>query len=314
MATLADVAKLAHVSTMTVSRVINHPEKVSPDVRADVAAAIKELNYQVNRAGLALREQKSFQVEFLMLEDVDTTDPYFGKLAFFLADALGAYGYSLILGTDVDNIAKQVDGVIVSGARGSDYEKLAKLDIPVVVYGEIESDKLSSVDVDNAQGVYLAAKHLASSGYSHLVLLDWTIDEPFAQHRRHGFEVFLKERPELTSERIGFTANDDRTVKSRLNTMAFPENTGIIAMTDRLGLGAYQALRAAIPDKIGLIGFDGVFLDQASEQPLTTIQQPLQEIADELIAELAQRLNGKSATAILVPPTILTQGTTKITK
>jgi len=116
MVNLADVAHQAHVSKMTVSRVINHPEKVSTEVRTAVMAAIELIGYQPNRIAKALVNHQNYVIQFLVLEDVVTVEPNYAILLLHLADVLNQKGYTLEISTTItDN--DHIDGIIVSGWR-----------------------------------------------------------------------------------------------------------------------------------------------------------------------------------------------------
>ncbi|MGL4391233.1 MAG: LacI family DNA-binding transcriptional regulator, partial [Carnobacterium maltaromaticum] len=80
MATLNDVAKKANVSKMTVSRVINHPEQVTDELKELVFKAMKELDYRPNVAAKALANNRTQIIKFFILEEMDTTEPYYMNL------------------------------------------------------------------------------------------------------------------------------------------------------------------------------------------------------------------------------------------
>ncbi len=98
-ATLSDVAKLANVSKMTVSRVINHPEKVTDELKELVYQAMKELDYHPNIAAKALVRNRSQIIKLFILEEIDTTEPYYMNLLMGIARAVGKEHYSLQLVT-----------------------------------------------------------------------------------------------------------------------------------------------------------------------------------------------------------------------
>ena len=85
MVTLLDVAKKANVSKMTVSRVINHPEQVTDELRKLVEQAMDELDYHPNYVAQALVNKRTNVIKFVTLEDVDTTEPYYMNLLFGIA-------------------------------------------------------------------------------------------------------------------------------------------------------------------------------------------------------------------------------------
>lgn len=89
MTTLSDVAKKASVSKMTVSRVINHPQQVTPELRKIVEQAMEQLNYHPNSVASALAHHRTNVVKLVILEDIDTTEPYYMNLLFGIASGLG---------------------------------------------------------------------------------------------------------------------------------------------------------------------------------------------------------------------------------
>lgn len=137
MTTLSDVAKEANVSKMTVSRVINHPEQVTPELRAMVEKAMEKLNYHPNSIAQALVNNRTNVVKFVTLEDIDTTEPYYMNLLFGFARGLNTKQYAMQLVTDPNQIEKEhADGYLITGARNKDYELFDKLDKPFVLFGE----------------------------------------------------------------------------------------------------------------------------------------------------------------------------------
>ena len=97
MPTLADVAKRANVSKMTVSRVINHPEQVTDELKELVFSAMAELDYRPNIAAKALVTNRSQIIKLFILEEIDTTEPYYMNLLMGIAKRIGKAHYSLQL-------------------------------------------------------------------------------------------------------------------------------------------------------------------------------------------------------------------------
>ena len=97
MTTLSDVAKKASVSKMTVSRVINHPQQVTPELRKIVEKAIDQLNYHPNSIASALAHNRTNVVKLVILEDIDTTEPYYMNLLFGIAKGLSKKHYAIQL-------------------------------------------------------------------------------------------------------------------------------------------------------------------------------------------------------------------------
>lgn len=111
MPTLADVAKRANVSKMTVSRVINHPEQVTDELKELVFSAMAELDYRPNIAAKALVTNRSQIIKLFILEEIDTTEPYYMNLLMGIAKRIGKAHYSLQLVTNDAFDVGSCDGI-----------------------------------------------------------------------------------------------------------------------------------------------------------------------------------------------------------
>lgn len=152
MVTLSDVAKQANVSKMTVSRVINHPEQVTEELRGLVEAAMVELDYHPNSVAQALVNNRTNVVKFVTLEDIDTTEPYYMNLLFGFARGLTKKQYAFQLVTDLNRIEEgRADGYLITGSRTHNYELFDKLKKPFVLFGENHRG-YDFVDTDNQLG------------------------------------------------------------------------------------------------------------------------------------------------------------------
>lgn len=310
MATLSDIAAKAHVSKMTVSRVINHPEQVSPEVRQIVEDVIKELNYQPNRAALALTQQRHYIIQFLLLEDIETVEPYYAKLLIYLADELQKLGYTLQISNQRTAISDSVDGIIVSGARQTDIAMLQKIKQPIVSYGAIGED-IPFVDVDNAKGTYLATEYLHQQGIEHIYYVGVKLPEYFAIERLNGY-LGVANKYQLPLH-IHQLFNNERQARHLVQHLDIKPNSAFVAATDRLALGILNGLytrHLSVPEDVGVIGFDGHFLNQITSKQLTTIKQPLKRIAQAIIDNLVCQLEGGERSHRLLPPELVIGQTT----
>ncbi|WP_278848745.1 LacI family DNA-binding transcriptional regulator [Leuconostoc lactis] len=313
MANLADVAHRAHVSKMTVSRVINHPEKVSKEVRDAVRAAIEAVGYQPNRMAQALVTNRHYVIEFLVLEDVVTVEPNYAILLLQLADLLNKKGYTLQISTKIQN-NHQIDGVIVSGWRHADLAALEALNVPVVLYGESPLDHdMAFVDSDNRLGTTLATQHLIQAGYDKIIYIGMQVDLPFMREREQGYLATMAANKRVS--RVYSVANHSHEAERLIDNLMphLPENTGIVCATDRIALGVVRALgrNHGIPDKYGVVGFDGVFIDQITSPQLTTIRQPFEQIAQALVDNLFLQLNNGELGMQRLAPDLIIRDTTR---
>lgn len=297
MANLNDVARAAHVSKMTVSRVINHPNKVSPELQKIVEDAIVSVGYVPNQIARALVNQKHYVIRFLILEDVATVEPNYAKLLILLADNLKKYGYTLEISLDITEETKSIDGLIVSGWRQKDLAKLQLIQVPVVLYGvSLEKYQLSSVDVDNELGMEKATQYMLDKGYQDIYYLGLTIDLPFAVQREQGYRKIMR-RYQMTEKvyNVGNHAHlaNELIIKLMSN---FKTPTGIVCASDRIAFGVLRGLQTKykIPNECGVIGFDGVFIDQLTAPQLTTIRQPFELIAKKIVDQIIMQVESKN--------------------
>lgn len=277
MPTLADVAKKANVSKMTVSRVINHPEKVTDELKELVFSAMAELDYRPNIAAKALVSNRSQIIKLFILEEIDTTEPYYMNLLMGIAKCIGKAHYSLQLVTNDAFDVGSCDGYIITGVREKDFDWIDRLEKPVVLFGENRFG-YDYVDSDNHYGTAKATQYALDNGYQTIVYIGIDEDEPFELSREKGYLSIMKDQ-DLPSKILRFP-NHSTMAENYLteNWQDFQEKTCFICSSDRLALGIVRGItkeKGRIPDDFGVIGFDGVFLDQISSPKLTTVKQDI---------------------------------------
>lgn len=114
---------------------------------------------------------------FILLDDINEIEPYYAHLLLHLTDELRQAGYTLEMRHDRNFDLTNVDGFLVSGAIGSDFELLQSLTVPVVIYGT--EPVIPSVDIANKAGTQLATNTLLDAGYARLIYLGIDMSEPF---------------------------------------------------------------------------------------------------------------------------------------
>ncbi|KAI3473569.1 hypothetical protein Pfo_031469 [Paulownia fortunei] len=292
---------------MTVSRVINHPDQVSPELMTLVQQAIEAVGYVPNQVARALVNQRHYVIRFLLLEDVATVEPNYAKLLIRLAHNLQQKGYTLEISLDITAETQSIDGIIVSGWRQEDLLKLQTLDVPVTLYGAAPPNcPLSSVDVDNRAGIEKATEYMWRQGYRDIYYIGLSLDLPFAKQREAGYRSVMAQK--------GGRVN--RYASNELNAQ-FELPTAIVCATDRIALGVLRAVQRVyhIPRECGVIGFDGVFIDQLTQPQLTTVRQPFALIAEKIVAQIISQIESENTlevenTSIL--PDIVVRETTNL--
>lgn len=297
MVTLADVAKKANVSKMTVSRVINHPEQVTDELKELVFKAMKELNYRPNVAAKALANNRTQVIKLFILEKMDTTEPYYMNLLMGMAQELDQHQYSLQLVTKNGFDIGACDGYIITGFRGKDFEWIDKLEAPIVLFGE-NARGYDFVDTDNQKGTELTTEYAIQAGYQNLVFVGIDVDEAFEFSREAGY-INTMQKHQKIPEIVRFENRSRYAEEYIVNHWKQLEpNTAFICASDRLALGIERGLLACggkIPEDFGISGFDGVFLDQIASPRLLTAKQPIREMGATCVRMLLRKIEQGNA-------------------
>lgn len=316
MTTLSDVAKQANVSKMTVSRVINHPEQVTPELRAIVEKVMEDLNYHPNSIAQALVNNRSNVIKFVTLEDIDTTEPYYMNLLFGFARGLNTKQYAMQLVTDPAQLEKgHADGYLITGARNKDYDWFDQLDKPFVLFGENHRG-YDFVDTDNQAGEKMATQYALDRLYKNIIFIGIDIKEPFEYSREGGYINTLQQHRLIP--KIYRVPNHSHNAQEIIHEhfKEFKKDTCFICASDRIAIGVTRQLQdegARIPEDFGVIGFDGVFLDQVANPKITTIKQPIFKMGEMLASMLLQKISqsGSPQGEIMLKPELVRRGTTR---
>lgn len=302
MTTIRNVAEKAGVSITTVSHVINGTRYVSDELIQRVHAAMDELNYRPNVLARGLRRGDTRTIGLVV---PDNSNPFFAEVARVIEDVGFKNGYSVILCNSDDDlskeaaylnvlIAKQVDGVIFIAA-GSEYEHLLELtgrNIPVVVVDrEIEHALADIILVDNELGGYEAAKYLVDLGHKKIACITGPSEVTPSAGRVQGYRRALEEagiplrQDYVTAGDFHFQGGEAAMV--RLLELEDPP-TAVFACNDWMAVGTFRAVRKAgkqIPKDVSIVGFDDIQLASVVNPTLTTIAQPISDMAT-MAAEL----------------------------
>ncbi|MDW8742354.1 LacI family DNA-binding transcriptional regulator [Streptococcus suis] len=293
MTTLADVAKRANVSKMTVSRVLNHPELVTEELKQMVLLAMKELDYQPNVVAKALAQQRTLTVQVIILEEMETVEPYYAELIAGISLGLSEKNYTMQIVTDRNQVTEQCDGYIVTGARIEDYGWLRSLLKPVVLFGE-NMVGLPFVDTHNKEATYQASRYAFEKGYEQVVFVGIDLPDAFAQSREAGYVEAMEELGH--PPKIYRLENRSRVAEDFVRQLdLLSPNTCFICASDRIALGIERGLLFSskrVPEDYGIIGFDGIFIDRVSRPQLTTMRQPFRKMGRITVKQLMTLVEG----------------------
>jgi LacI family transcriptional regulator len=318
--TRKDVARYAGVSTAVVSYVVNGgPKKVAPATEAKVQEAIRQLGYRPNAAARALKLGSS---ETIGLVIPDNSNPFFSMLAHAVEDAAGALGYALVLTNSDGNLAKerrnirnlaarQVDGVVLASVLFEpELDDLEAAEIPSVLLSHSGSSAgVTTVGVDLANGARTAVEHLIGHGHTNIGLAMGTTTGNEADAREEGWVRALRDAglPEGPIARSAFTRVGGYAAGQRLLASGH-RPTAIFASSDMQAIGILRALHEAglsVPEDIALVSFDGSEDAEYSWPTLTTVEQPVRDMAEAAVRALVGADRGSPAQHRVFPTKLL---------
>ena len=292
---LEDVAKVAGVSPTTVSRVLNNRGYISEQTKEKVEKAIKELNYYPNDVARSLFKKRT---NFIGLILPTVSNPFYGELALYIENICSSLGFKIILCNSNGQLEKekayatmlirhQVDGVIVcSYNRGIDTYKFPKL--PIVAIDHYLAPTIPVVGSDNYAGGKLAVQHLIDRGCKSIIHINGPLElETPAQFRRKAYED-LVENP-ITYEITKALDHEESIAIMRSIFTEYPETDGIFASDDMIAascLRIAKELGIHVPNQLKVVGYDGTTTVMHLLPQLTTIKQPIEEIAKTAVKKL----------------------------
>ncbi|GHX10696.1 substrate-binding domain-containing protein [Vibrio cholerae] len=318
MATMKDIARLAGVSTSTVSHVINKSRFVSDEIAERVNNAAQQLNYAPSALARSLKMNRTKTIGMLV---TTSTNPFFGEVVKGVERSCYHQGYNLILcNTEGDNqrmkasintlLQKRVDGLLLmcstlEGERLDVFDRYPDIPIVVMDWGPIlfASDKIQD---NSLQGGYMAAKHLIECGHKEIGCITGPLIRHQAQMRYEGYKRALAE--------AGIAINPDWIVESDFECeggyQAFEKlyqrgklPSALFVSNDMMAMGVIQAANQRglrVPDDLSLIGYDDVHIAKFMTPALTTIHQPKYRLGKAAVDTLLYRLENPDTTAQVV--------------
>ena len=309
---VTDVARLAECAPATVSRVLNNPEKVSPDKRARVERAMQELGYVRNHAARALRSQRSNMVGVL----IPTLDyALYARMVGAASATFSEAGISTLIATydyDLNNELREARLLLERGAealmlvgdnhRPQLHEMLEQFGAPCVcTYVSNPRSSHPTVGFDNARAAAKLAQHIVHLGHRRIAVISGlTKDNDRTTERLEGIRSELERHGiELPSRLIAespYTIHDGRRACALILSRNDPRPTAIICGNDILALGALaecQAQGIAVPGDISVVGFDNLEFSMHSNPPLTTIDVPAEDMGTSAANFILGHLQGE---------------------
>ena len=307
MPTIKDVALFAKVSTTTVSHVINKTRVVSSELTDRVQLAMNQLNYHPNALARSLRIGSTKTIGLIT---PDISNLFFAEIARYIEDYGHAEGFSVIL-CNTDNqlgkessyiqvlIDKQIDGIIFisSGDSTDNLKRLREANIPVVVTDrDVKDFPVDVVLVDNLTGGMLATEYLIKLGHTSIAHIAGPSTVTPSAQRTEGYRLAMKKNhlqiiPNYIFEGDFRIESGEQAMNNLLSQPVLP--TAVFISNDMMAFGAVRVLYEhglKIPDDISIVGYDDTLLTRSFLPPLTTIAQPMKEMAVLVTRMLIKRI------------------------
>ncbi|MDG3088371.1 HTH-type transcriptional repressor PurR [Vibrio hannami] len=312
MATIKDVARLAGVSTTTVSHVINKTRFVAEATQEKVMEAVKELNYAPSAVARSLKCNTTKTVGMLVTQ---STNPFLAEVIDGFESYCYRQGYTLILCNTGGIYEKQrdyvrflaekrVDGIFVlCSDLTSELQEMLEghADIPKVImdWGDSSVNQSDKIIDNSEEGGYLATKYLLEHGHKNIFCLSGHLDKTLCIERIEGHKRALKEFD------IEFNPNNiiegnfecDMAVEAADKILALDEKpTAVFCFNDIMALGLMSRLQEKgmrIPEDISVIGYDNIDLAGYFSPPLTTVHQPKRRVGKNAFEILLARIKNK---------------------
>ncbi|MEV7970339.1 LacI family DNA-binding transcriptional regulator [Sphaerisporangium sp. NPDC088356] len=322
--TIHDVAAAAGVSRGTVSRVLNGDRYVSTAAHASVRRAIAEIGYIVNRNARSLVTQRTGSVVMVLSEPHEKLfeDPNYSVTIRTAVRRLADRDISLVMMVagddgDRDRVVRYVrgghaDGVFLLSTHAGDrmIDALVDLAVPTVALGAVigREKVIPYAAADDREGARQMTRHLIERGRRKIATITGPMDTPGGIQRLEGFaDVLGRKASKKLVEHGDWTQAGGENAMARL-LQRVPDLDAVFVASDLMAAGALAALRAAgrrVPDDVAVGGFDDSSVAASTHPPLTTVRQPLAQVAEETVRLLLALIDGAEHVGPVVLPTRL---------
>lgn len=324
MTTIKDIARHAGVSPATVSRVLNGKAWVSEEKRRAVNEWITRLSYKPNQVAQTLVGTRSFLLGVVV---TDVSNPFFADIVKLLQQEAFLSGYSIVLchtnaAPDIERqqvdslLCRRVDGVVIvpAAADSPGIRKLRQGNVPTVVVTQ-RHPEVDSVSVDHETGGAMVAAHLVSAGHTHLAYFGKPSDAKYRGFRREAQATGIAAE-DIACVEVEYdsveTVDIEGEVKHFLESPEGRRTTGMFALNDFVALAVLNVASdcgRSTPTDLAVVGFDNTYLARIHRPSLTSVAQPIQEMAHRAVELLRRRIAAEGSeersTSLLQPRVVV---------
>ncbi|WP_211461502.1 LacI family DNA-binding transcriptional regulator [Collimonas silvisoli] len=303
-----DVARLAGVSTGTISRVINGHSTVAKATRIKVLGVMEQLGYEPDPVARELSMRSKFTLGIWIGAGENRLSPYFNRFWFAVLREMQERAIQFVeVPVALEQIKRRLDAVLMFKSTDIDerLRQLTERKVPAVLIGH--DPRISCVAPDDVAGGTLAAQQFIARGHTRLMLLNGNAGVQWEIDRRKGFVDTLL-RHGLDTERC--VVQGEASVLGGYRLMrevwsAGMRPTGVFCGTDEMAigaLGALQDLQVPVPEAVSIIGFDGLTAELCPA--LTSVAQNIEAISQHAVTLALEAIDGKPSRQVVVPVTL----------
>lgn len=328
MATSKDVARLAGVSQATVSRTLSSPSSVAAATRVKVMSAAASLGYAPHAGARAMKTRRSNTVGVVV---ADLSNPFYTELLEEITAELDRASQRVVIWNSASNnhaealesiSTSAIDGVIFTTATASSVELAAAVErrSPVVLLNrEVDGLECDRIVSDNYAGAAEVADFFVKNGRTDVAFIGGLSEAKTSQDRARGFIDRMRELghpvPERSVIHAGFS-HDAASHETHKLLARSPRPSAIFCANDFMAFGALDARigRGLTAEECWVVGYDDVAMSSWESLDLTTVRQPIREMASNGVAMLLERIQDPAAPARRrsYPPALLVRGSTPV--
>lgn len=304
--TVRDVARVAGVSTATVSRALQSPDIVSKKTRDAVFAAVSETGYSVNTAAQMLRRNRSGTI-LVILPDI--SNPFFSKILSGIEEVATRANLTILIGntngdsTRYANILENLrngraDGALILNGEAPPDGMLPEGTPAVSISERLDGTPYPHVGTDNERAAFDATRYLIEQGHRKIAHVTGPQDNTLTKDRRDGYVKAMTEAGLSDHIRLidgGFVYSDGEHAGHHL-AKNWPDTTAVFCANDESAMGVIRSLQQhgySVPDNISVMGFDDVPFARIFQPELTTVHQARNLIGQRAMEILLEQLEKK---------------------
>ncbi|MCF7669446.1 MAG: LacI family transcriptional regulator [Verrucomicrobia bacterium] len=319
MMRLKDIAEMAGVSIMTVSKALRNSPEVSCITKARILKLARQCGYVPNSNAQGLRTRKT---GMLALVISSSTHPIHAPIEMSIQEHVFALGYALIVTHSLNDPAREdeallrlaarcVDGLFIAPANRIEEPDVAHSELfrngtPIVIIGHRSPfcSGLPCVETDDISATYELTRHLIDLGHKQIAFISGMPLAVWSRERMEGYKKALSDHDLLVEDRLIFKGGSTIEEGAAAALQIINENikpTAVIAANDLLAVGALNTFLdngIRVPEKLSLAGFGNILLSEFCRVPLTTVELPKHRIGRVATETMQKILNGKSPESI----------------